>query len=423
MYLTRSLEKIVSTASGFFPVVLVTGARQVGKTTLLRQMMESSGVQGYVSLDDPLRREMATSDPGLFMQNLKLPVLIDEIQYAPQILPYLKMQVDSSNASGQFWLTGSQQFHLMRGVTESLAGRVGIVRLSGLSLGEKLGDGDNCTPFLPGARQSSSRKFIPLPELYQHIWSGSYPRLFSRLWKRDDSGGLVFQGAQAEELHQIFYSEYVDTYLQRDVKDLAQIGNAHSFLRFLRVCAARTGQLLNYTELAKDAEVSPATARNWLSILEVSGIIHLLQPWAGNLTKRLTKTPKMYFLDTGLVAYLTGWTSPETLEKGAMSGAVFETWIISEILKSWWYSGKTAPVYFYRDKDGKEIDCLIERDGKLHPIEIKKSAAPGKNDIRHFSVLERLGCPVGESALICMYPDTLPLTEQCTIIPACLVSG
>ena len=421
MYLTRSLEKIVSAASEFFPVVLVTGARQVGKTTLLRQMMERAGVQDYVSLDDPMRRELAASDPGLFMQNLKLPVLIDEIQYAPQILPYLKMQVDSANESGRFWLTGSQQFHLMKGVTESLAGRVGIVRLSGLSLGEKLGDGGNCTPFLPGTRSASSRKFIPLPELYKHIWSGSYPRLFNRLWKRDDSGRLVFQDAQAEEFHQIFYSEYVDTYLQRDVKDLAQIGNAHSFLRFLRVCAARTGQLLNYTELAKDAEVSPATAKNWLSILEVSGIIYLLQPWASNLTKRLTKTPKMYFLDTGLVAYLTGWTSPETLEKGAMSGAIFETWIISEILKSWWYSGKTAPVYFYRDKDGKEIDVLIERDGKLYPIEIKKSAAPSKNDIRHFSVLERLGCPVGESALICMYPDTLPLTEQCTIIPACWI--
>ncbi len=421
MYLTRSLEKVVSTASEFFPVVLVTGARQVGKTTLLRQMMKSAGVQDYTSLDDPIRRELASSDPGLFMQNLKLPVLIDEVQYAPQILPYIKMQADASPAPGQFWLTGSQQFHLMKGVTESLAGRVGIIRLSGLSLGEKLGNGDACTPFLPSARPCSSRRFIPLPEMYQHIWSGAYPRLFGHLWKQDDSGGLIFQSDQAEELHQIFYSEYVDTYLQRDVKDLAQIGNAHSFLRFLRVCAARTGQLLNYTELAKDAEVSASTAKNWLSILEVSGIVYLLQPWASNLTKRLTKTPKMYFLDTGLVAYLTGWTSPETLEKGAMSGAIFETWVIAEILKSWWYSGKTAPVYFYRDKEGREIDCLIERDGKIYPIEIKRSASPSKNDIRHFSILERLGCAMGESALVCMYPDTQPLTGQCTIIPACRI--
>lgn len=298
---------------------------------------------------------------------------------------------------------------------------MGIVRLSGLSLGEKLGDGANSTPFLPSSRTDSPRRFIPLPELYRHIWSGSYPRLFNRLWKPDETGTPLFREQQAETFHQLFYSEYVETYLQRDVKDLAQIGNERRFLRFLRVCAARTGRLLNYAELAKDADVSAGTAKNRLSILEASGIIHLLQPWAGNLTKRLTKTPKLYFLDTGLAAYLTGWTSPETLERGAMSGAIFETWIIAEILKSWWHSGKTAPVYFYRDKDGREIDCLIERDGILYPVEIKKSASPSRNDIRHFSVLEKTGCTVGPSALICMYPEALPLTEQCTVIPACRV--
>ena len=421
MYLTRSLEKTVAASSDLFPVVLVTGARQVGKTTLLRQMMERMGIQDYVSLDDPIRRELAITDPALFLQSLKPPVLIDEIQYAPQLLPYLKIQVDSSDKTGQFWLTGSQQFHMMKGVTESLAGRVGIVRLSGLSLGEKLGAGESCSPLLPNSRQNISRKFMALPELYQHIWSGSYPRLFCRLWERSDSGELIFCGSRAEELHQLFYSEYVDTYLQRDVKDLSQIGNAHSFLRFLRICAARTGQLLNYTELAKDAEISAGTAKNWLSILETSGIIYLLQPWASNVTNRLSKTPKMFFLDTGLVAYLAGWTSPATLEKGAMSGAIFETWVISEILKSWWYSGKSAPVFFYRDKDGREIDCLIERDGKLYPMEIKKSASPGKNDIRHFTALEKLGYPMGESALVCMYPDMIPLTENCTVIPASMI--
>lgn len=421
MYLTRSLEKIVAAASDLLPVVLVTGARQVGKTTLLRHLAECAGIRDYVSLDDPLRRDPACSDPALFMQNLKLPVLIDEIQYAPQILPYLKMQADGPGGTGRFWLTASQQFHMMQGVTESLAGRVGIVRLSGLSLGEKLGDGANSTPFLPSSRTDSPRRFIPLPELYRHIWSGSYPRLFNRLWKPDETGTPLFREQQAETFHQLFYSEYVETYLQRDVKDLAQIGNERRFLRFLRVCAARTGRLLNYAELAKDADVSAGTAKNRLSILEASGIIHLLQPWAGNLTKRLTKTPKLYFLDTGLAAYLTGWTSPETLERGAMSGAIFETWIIAEILKSWWHSGKTAPVYFYRDKDGREIDCLIERDGILYPVEIKKSASPSRNDIRHFSVLEKTGCTVGPSALICMYPEALPLTEQCTVIPACRV--
>jgi hypothetical protein len=403
MYIQRTLERYLKKSSGQLPALMVTGARQVGKTTLLRHLRDPK--RAYVSLDDPLILGLAREDPALFMQRFPPPLLIDEIQYAPGLLPYIKMAVDRVHKPGMFWLTGSQHFHMMKGVSESLAGRVGIVHLLGLSRQEALERGDKSSPFLPLPQEVQKRVKqgppISFKELYRTIWRGSFPAMaLSAKMDRD-----------------LFYGSYVQTYLQRDLRDLARVGDETAFLKFLRAAAARTGQLLNISELARDADVTPATAKTWLSILQNSGLVYLLEPYHTNITKRLVKTPKLYFLDTGLGAYLTEWSSPENLEAGAMSGPVLETWIIAEVLKSYWHNGLRAPFYFYRDKDQKEIDLLIIRDQTIYPLEIKKSASPKKDDVRHFSTLQRLKIPLGPGGVICLSEHSIPLTESWFSIP------
>lgn len=402
MYIERTLEAFVKKATEQFPVLMVTGARQVGKTTFLQHLNKET--RTYVTLDDPLILSLAKEDPALFMQRFPPPVLIDEIQYAVELLPHIKMAVDRNRKAGQFWLTGSQQFHLMKGVSESLAGRVGVVQLLGLSRRELTGQSHESLPFLPTDENIHSIKAgnrLNLKELYRLIWRGTFPAI-----ALDDDMD-----------RDLFYSSYVQTYLQRDIRDLARVGDEMSFLRFLRAAAARTGQLLNMAELARDADVAPNTAKMWLSILQVSGIAYLLEPYHTNVTKRLVKTPKLYFLDTGLCAYLTEWSSPETLEAGAMSGAILETWIVAELLKSYWHNGRRAPFYFYRDKDQKEIDLIIVQDGTVYPLELKKTASPSKDDVRHFRVLDKLNMPIGSGGVICLTEQSLPLTQTTHSIP------
>jgi predicted AAA+ superfamily ATPase len=402
MYHPRTIEKSIADIASHFPVLLITGARQVGKTTLLRRL--AGEARRYVTLDDPLVLSLAREDPALFMQRFSGPVLIDEIQYAPQLLPYIKMAVDEDRKPGQFWLTGSQQFQVTKNISESLAGRVGILSLLGLSRWELIGLGQGRPAFLPDAKQfkGSGGEPLTLQELYRLIWRGSFPAM-----ALDD--GLN---------RDLFFGSYVQTYLQRDVRDLAQVGDEMAFLRFLRASAARTGQLLNIAELSRDADVSPVTGKKWLSILEASGLVYLLEPYFSNVTKRMIKAPKLYFLDTGLAAYLTEWSSPETLEAGAMSGAIFESWVMGELLKSWLNNGLRPPFYYYRDKDQKEIDLLIIQDGTAYPLECKKTASPDKNDVRHFQVLEKLKMPVGLGGVICLTTQALPLTENAWSIPA-----
>lgn len=399
MYLTRTLESWFKEASRQFPVLLVTGARQVGKTTFLRHASEPE--RTYVTLDDPLVLALAKSDPALFMQRFPPPVLIDEIQYAPELLPYVKMACDQRRSPNLFWLTGSQQFQMMRGVSESLAGRVGVLQLLGFSRRELLGRGETSQPFLPLPEETDASSPLDLMELYRLIWRGSFPAI-----------ALNEQGDR-----DLFYGSYIQTYLQRDIRDLARVGDEMAFLRFLRAAAARTGQLLNMADLARDADVAFNTAKNWLSILKTSGIVYLLEPYHSNLTRRLVKTPKLYFLDTGLCTYLTQWSTPETLESGAMSGAILETWIMGELLKSYWHNGRQAPFFYYRDKDKKEIDLLIVRDGTMYPLEFKKSASPGTGDIRHFSVLANLKMPVGPGAVVCLASQSLPLGPSVRSVP------
>ena len=403
MYIKRTLAKAVADASRTFPIVLVTGPRQVGKTTLLEKCAGTS--MTYVSLDNMADRQLAQEDPALFLQRYVPPVLIDEIQYAPGLFPYIKMEVDRSRRPGLFWLTGSQQFHLMRNVSESLAGRVAILRLLGLSLAEQNNRADQAKPFLPTQEflkecetRESPRSLL---EVYKTIWTGSFPAI----------------ALHPEVNRDVFYNSYLQTYVERDVRDLARVGDERSFVRFVRAAAARTGQLLNMAELARDAEVDPKTAKAWLSILETSGLIFLLEPYHTNLTKRLVKSPKLYFLDTGLCCHLTRWTSPEALEAGAMSGAILETFLFSEILKSYWFNGQSGPFYFYRDKEQREIDLLIEQNGVLYPVEFKKTSHPGKEVLKNFAALENLNLPIGHGAVVSLADKHIPLTDHVDVVP------
>lgn len=403
MYRGRTLEAFLKKASRQFPVLLLTGPRQVGKTTLLQHL--SSANRQYVSLDDPAIALLARQDPALFLQRFTPPLLIDEIQYAPELLPFIKLYVDKHKKKGAFWLTGSQQFHLMQGVSESLSGRVGIVHLLGLSQRERQGELVEEKAFLPLtkllAKRSKHCSALSLKELYKIIWQGSFP-------------ALQFQRGIDRNL---FYSSYVQTYLQRDIRALARVGDEGSFLKFLRAAAARTAQLVNLAEMARDVGISPTTAKQWLSILEASGIVYLLEPYSNNLTKRLIKAPKLHFLDTGLATFLTEWTSPETLEAGAMSGPILETFIFSEILKSYWHNGQSAPLYYYRDKEGYEIDLLIFQNNTLYPIECKKTASPQREALRSFKTLEKLKVLVGEGVVICLCETLLPLTQRVHAMP------
>lgn len=402
-YTRRTLESFIQKNAKNVPVLLVTGPRQVGKTSLLKQL--SGTKRRYVTLDDPSKALLAREDPKLFLETFPPPILIDEIQYAPELLPFIKIYVDTHRKNNAFWLTGSQQFLMMNHVTESLAGRVGIVNLSGLSLLEERGQAILDTPFIPTHRLLKKRQphILPLSlqQLYQRIWRGSFPAV--ALKKKTD--------------WEWFYSSYLQTYLQRDIKTLSQIGDELSFLKFLRAAAARTGQLLNMADLARDADISPHTAKHWLSVLQGSGLLYLLEPYHNNLCKRMVKTPKLYLMDTGLACYLTDWSNPQTLEAGAMSGALLETFVVTQIIKSYWHNGKQAKLFYYRDKDKKEIDVLVVHNHTLYPIEIKKTASPTKEHIRHFQVLEKFKLTCGEGAIICLTDEFMPLTDKVYAVP------
>jgi predicted AAA+ superfamily ATPase len=398
----RTLVPVIKEISKDFPVLLLTGPRQVGKTYLLKNMLEPG--RRYVSLDDMDARRLAKTDPALFMQTYKPPVMIDEVQYAPELFTQIKIYVDSHKKAGQVWLTGSQKFRLMEGIQESLAGRVAIIDMLGLSRREILNRPGTSLPFLPSKDwigKTSPENNLTVLDVYRLIWEGSFPKLLS-------AGGRS---------RKIFYRSYVQTYIERDVKDFYNIRDELQFYRFLRAAAARTGNLLNYNDLARDVNIDIRTAKLWLSILRRSGLVVLLEPYFTNITKRMVKTPKLYFLDTGLCAYLTEWDSPQTLEAGAMSGAILETWVFSEILKSYWHNGDEPLIYFYRDHDQQEIDFIIERNGRLFPVEVKKTAAPSKADLKNFDALKKTGKPVGNGAVLCFYPGYMPINRETTALP------
>jgi len=404
MYIKRHLETVVRQASETFPVVMVTGPRQVGKTTMLEKLAEAD--RTYVSLDSPINREIARTEPELFLQRYPPPVLIDEFQYAKELLPFIKMYVDKNKNNGDFWLTGSQMFHMMKQASESLAGRVAIIPMQGLSNSEisEL----PCQSFTGDPQDWMARLELRTPmnlkSVYDRIFKGAMPRSYSEDVNRE-----------------LFYSSYVDAYLQRDIRDLAQVADESAFYRFMTACAARTGRQATYTELARDAGVSSPTAKQWLSILVASGIVFLLEPYFNNVLTRIVKSPKMYFMDTGLCSYLTRWDSANTLEASMMSGAVFETFAISEIVKSFYNAGKRPPVYYYRDTDQHEIDLIIHANDVLYPFEIKKSASPGKEAVQHFRVLAKTKKEVGSGGVICLTDTVYPIDGKNSYIPVWLI--
>lgn len=403
VYRPRALEKAWKDAAEQFPVLLLTGPRQVGKTSMLERLRENR--RGYVTLDDMNLRALAKHDPLLFLQQYPPPVLIDEVQYAPELFPALKQMVDRDPVPGGVWLTGSQSFPLMKGVSESLAGRVAVLNLLGFSAREADRRSPGIAPFLPGDTGLAQRKKSPAPTalgpIYERIWQGSYPALVTgRVRDRD-----------------LFYRSYVQTYLQRDVRDLLKVGDLDLFMRFLKAVAARTGQLLNFSDLARDCGISVNTARNWLAVLQASHQVYLLPAWHSNLSKRLYTTPKLHVLDTGLCAYLTEWSSPATLGAGAMAGAILESYVVAEILKSWWHQGKDPAAYHYRDKDGREIDLLLAHDGLLYPVEIKKAVSIGRGDVAAFRLLEQRGAKPGAGAVLSLGSEGFPLDQRTSVIP------
>ena len=401
-YIERTLEQTITEASAAFKVVLLTGPRQVGKTTLLRKLKEPG--RSYVSLDEPDTRFAAKRDPAGFISRLRLPVLIDEVQYVPELFPYIKAVVDRAGETGLVWLTGSQQFSMMKNVSESLAGRVAILDLQGISLAEEQGR-PGTPPFIPTVEVLRERERIARPlgveQVFEKIWRGSYPHVVSdrgRSWHR-------------------FYQSYVSTYIERDVRDYLKIDDLMSFHKFIQVAAARTGQMLNYREVSKDAGVSEPTVKSWFNVLRATGLVTILQPYFKNTAKRLLKTPKFYFMDTGLCCFLTRWTNPEVLEKGAMAGAILETYAVSEIIKSHIHNGSSDPVYYYADKEKREVDILIERDGRIHPVEIKKTASVRNSGFRGFDFLRSVKTPVGHGCVLCFHEEFLPFSREVDIVP------
>lgn len=400
MYIKRHIEPIISDCLKQFPVILVTGPRQVGKTTLLQYMCKDFE---YITFDDPIVLIEAIEETRLFLKNNEPPLLIDEVQYAPQIFRYLKMYVDKNKVKGSFALIGSQPFELMKGVSDTLAGRMAIIELKGLSLREIYNVSFN-KPFLPNAEYIDERKTFL--KNYKHLWKtihrGSMPEL------QDDNMNW-----------ERYYSSYIKTYIEKDIRQIVNISDELKFIKFLTALAVRCGELLNINAIANEIEVSADTVKRWLSILQTSGLIYLLEPYSNNILKRVIKTPKVYFYDSGLVCYLARWTSADTARKGAQAENIFENFIISEILKSHLNAGKTiSSLYFYRDKDQREIDLIIDEDGKLYPIEIQMTGSPTKAMGKHFSAISNIpGKEKQTGIILCQYDKKAYLSEDIIAIP------
>lgn len=405
-YIERELERKFNKMSGFFKAVLVTGARQVGKTTMLKHL--KSPERAYVSLDDISARSLARRDPKLFFQAYRPPVLIDEVQKAPELFEEIKLICDGTDEPGLFWLTGSRQYGTLRYARESLAGRVGILELYGLSQREKQGIlFSGALDFTIGQLQERQR-LLPRNDVravFRHIWAGGMPRLI---------------GADTEERDEYFGS-YVSSYLMRDAAEDGGISDIPRFASFLKACAALTGCQVNYATLAEASGVSQPTAKAWLGVLQALGIVYLLRPYSGNALRRLVRAPKLYFCDTGLCAYLSMWPTPETLESGAASGAFFENYAVMELAKGFAYSGGKAGMSYYRDSNAKEIDVLVEQGGLIHPLEVKKAASPDYRAVKAYGLLDKAAIKRGPGGIICMAEQPMPIDDLNLIIPSNLI--
>lgn len=398
MYIKREIESSIDRLLRQGKVVLVTGARQVGKTTVLREHLGSSF--GYVSMENPRDYLLAKQDAALFFESKSLPLIIDEVQRVPELFSPLKWIVDQSTKKGQVVLTGSQTYQLMKGVSESLAGRIRILEMPGLSVRELMGNVGTAHPYVPAPVAVAQK--APIKNIWEIIHRGSMPELQDSTIDWDS-----------------FYSDYVSAYLERDVRDLINVKNEAKFYSFMVACAARSGQLFNASDIGNAIDVDHKTVKAWLSVLQASNIVRIIEPFWPNIGKSLTKTPKLYFMDTGLVCHLTRWTTPEQLQVGAVAGHVFETFVVSEVLKSYMNAGgNVRDVWFYRDAKKREIDLVIQEGHVLHPVEIKTSSTVRIDAIKHFGCLEGLsGYEVGYGHVVCQTPESYSLTDRVQAIP------
>ncbi|MBF1650552.1 MAG: ATP-binding protein [Rothia dentocariosa] len=398
MYIKREIEPTIDAMLKQGKVVFVTGARQVGKTTVLKQHLGNDF--NYVSMENPRDYLLAKEDAVLFFESKTLPLIIDEVQRVPELFSPIKWIVDQSEEKGRIVLTGSQTYHLMKGVSESLAGRIRILEMPGLSLRELSGNSSSPHPYVPEVIVDSLNS--PLTDVWDLIHRGSMPELQDPNIDWD-----------------LFYTNYVAAYLERDVRELVNVKNEAKFYSFMVACAARTGQLLNASDIANTVDVDHKTVKAWLSVLQASNIVRVIEPFWPNIDKRLTKTPKIFFMDTGLVCHLTRWTTPDQLRNGAAAGHIFETFIVSEILKSFMNSGKSLHnVWFYRDTKKREIDLVIQDGHILHPVEIKVSATVKKDAVKNFARLENLpGYEVSFGHVICQTPEPYFITRTVQAVP------
>ena len=406
-YIERTLERKFLRMSSFFKAVLVTGARQVGKTTMLKHLAKEQN-RTYVSMDNSMARMLAKSDPVLFFQTYKPPIIIDEIQKATELFEQIKLICDENEEKGLFWLTGSQQFKMMNNVRETLAGRIGILELYSLSKSET----ENVV--FPNELDFSLSSLLErqllakkndVINVFEHIWRGGMPDV------------LKADGEQRQE----YFNSYIETYLMRDISEEGGITDTVRFRKFLGACAALTAEQVNYKNLAEAAEISQPTAKQWLRLLQGLGIVYLLPPFANNELKRLTKTPKMYFCDTGLCAGLSMWLTRDTLMNGAASGHYFENYVVIELLKHYAYAPSKATLSYYRDSNMKEIDIFVEQNGLIHPLEIKKSANLDRREVRKYELLDKAGLKRGSGGIVCMCEEVIPIDERNCFIPCNLI--
>jgi len=409
MYYHRHIESVVDRISKRKPVIVITGARQVGKSTMLKEVYKDIN---YVALNRPLVRESAKENPSLFFDVNKPPVIVDEIQKAAELFDYIKDIVDEDKVKGQFYLTGSQSMKLMKNVSDSLAGRAGVIKMLGLSLRE-LAEVSYREPFMPITEHMERREKESAGFDYSKIVSFIHKGFFPELHETESN------------LHDWsdYYSSYFQTYIEKDIKDVLNIQDESAFIKFVKAAASLTGEMLNLTTIAEICGKDVKTIKAWLSVLESSGLVYLLEPYYNNLNKRMVKTPKLYFLDTGLACWLLGWNTPEQLTNGAMWGHIFESFVFAEVLKSYYNDGIVKPpLYYYRDTDKNEVDLIIADGDYLHPVEIKTTSDPTKSMVSAFSRLENIPAKkVGAGAVICLAKERLPLTENVWILPAQMI--
>lgn len=410
MYINRNITEVLKRRAKNSRCILLSGPRQVGKSTLLKSIYPDVK---YYTFDDKVLLASAIDEPKLFIKNIAKPSILDEVQYAQDLFPYIKMECDKGERYENYYLTGSQQMKLMSKAKESLAGRVSILELQGLSLRE-IHDVSFNKHFVPTEEyiEQRAKELKPYDNIWQVVHRGSYPELYvtEREWID-------------------FYSSYVRTYLERDIRDEIEIKDEITFTRFLTAVAARTGQLLNYANIAEEVGVTQATIKNWISVLQKNGIVFILEPYYSSHLTRAIKTPKIYFRDTGLACYLTRWNNAEALENSAVAGNMFETFIVNEIIKSFINEGLeySFNIFYYRGKDKKksngeevenEIDFIIEENGTLYPIEIKKSAKPTKSMATAFDVLDKeVDKKRGMGVILCLYDEKLYLKDDLVVLP------